>query len=162
MPKPSKAVFPTTRGQRSRHLKQSARLPLAFPAPGEITNRFFARLRAFDLSCPRCGKVWVIGAGGHRTYNPRTQRWRCATDHGGCGQRLSLGLIAYLVPNPGPFSETMAPFDTIPNPREALELRNAAAGHWSGLRRKPRDRANRLAMSGLGKVEPGSEGSEGS
>lgn len=100
-------------------------------------ERFFARVRAFELACPRCG--WLWSARGHqehgsvpkgrsltgsakkpRAWDPRTHCWTCRR----CNLRLQLGLVAYVAPYDP--ARTYPPEDTVPTLAEGRAL--AAAG----------------------------------
>jgi predicted RNA-binding Zn-ribbon protein involved in translation (DUF1610 family) len=56
-------------------------------------SRFFAKLRTFDLACPRCGRVSIVRKAYSRRWSTRTQRWSCRH----CSLSLVLGLIAWQV-----------------------------------------------------------------
>lgn len=97
--------------------------PRARPKDGKeelSRERFFARLSAFELACPRCGWLWSARRGKGKAWNARTHVWTCRR----CALRLQLGLVAYVAPvDP---ARTYAPEDTVPTLAEARAL--AAAG----------------------------------
>ncbi len=101
-------------------------------------TRFFARLSAASLECPRCGTVHTIGPGGHhqKAYNKRTARFTC-TD---CSKVFILGILAWPVPLGGTRGQKGAtlPRDQVPNERQLAELRGMFGGVWlpDGLRPK--------------------------
>lgn len=85
-------------------------------APGD---RFFARIRALDIACPRCGEIYTVGEGRKGkdyVYDKVKGIFRCRAS---CGLVLAIGVLAWPM-RPG---RTGIPEDTIPNFREALRLR---------------------------------------
>ena len=114
--------------------------PLQHPHPRELgATRFFARLIAFDLECPRCGKVFSIRRlNRHKmstvaldeaahTWNPTTARFTC-TGKDGCQKVYVLGLLAWEPPR-GARAGAL-PIDQVPMPRQLAELRQDGQGHW--------------------------------
>jgi len=58
------------------------------------TIRIFARVRAFDIACPKCGRVWQVNQNSaHLVYNRRTGIFCCLW----CRTEFAIGLIAYRV-----------------------------------------------------------------
>ena len=129
---------------------------LTHPHPRELgATRFFARLIAFDLECPRCGKVFQIRrlnkhklAGYaldpdpqsnreilHHTWNPTTARFTC-TGKDGCQKQFILGMLAW---EPGKGARgTAIPLDQVPTYRQVGELRAEGQGHWMDFESKGR------------------------
>jgi ribosomal protein S27AE len=83
-------------------------------------DRFFARLKAFDLACPRCGHVYIVGK-SHKTFKPRLGRWECSQ----CGLTLMLGILAWPVRERDTLRQ---PADQIPDYREMLAIRKLSGG----------------------------------
>lgn len=82
-------------------------------------DRFFARVRAFDIACPRCDRLYTIGEGRKGkayVYDKAKSQFHC---HPGCGLKLTIGILAWRMRN-GP---TGIPEDIVPTFREALRLR---------------------------------------
>ena len=117
---------------------------LRHPHPRELgATRFFARLIAFDLECPRCGKVFrVRRLNRHKmaarvldddtrhpyhTWNPTTARFTC-TGKDGCQKTFVLGLLAWEPPK-GARAGAL-PVDHVPTHRQLAELRAEGQGHW--------------------------------
>lgn len=109
------------------------------PHPRDFgATRFFARIHAVDLECPRCGKVMLLRppkrgrlrryqpTPGH-TWEPHTQRLHCH-DGTGCGKVYRLGVLAWDPPR-GVGAHSPAE-DTVPHPRELAQLREEGAGWW--------------------------------
>ena len=86
------------------------------------TDRFFARIKAFDISCPACGEVYTIGRGSRsrKCWRPRESRFQCRK----CGLTFVLGILAW------PVSSGVKPSDHQPNRRESLALRQLGGGFW--------------------------------
>jgi len=127
-------------------------------------GRVYAHLRSygFDLACPKCGRVTIVGlgqpstvkhseAGWRRTlrqrrhaYDDRTQRWTCAH----CRATYVLGILVW--PLPGKIrSAANTPADTVPSLVEAADLR----GQLSLVQREPyttRGLVNRRCTCGDG------------
>jgi len=87
-------------------------------------TRFFARVRCFDLACPRCGRIHStqphedkdqvrgqLRVKG-RAWNPLKSRLTCL----GCGLTMVIGVIAWVGVAGSP------PNDTQPTSGEALDL----------------------------------------
>lgn len=96
------------------------------PAPPPLTlegTRLFARIRAIDFECPRCGRLAVIRSFGRLRNNTpgwdsRSGTYRCP----GCAIVVMLGTLLYPV-SPGSKTKRTIPDDWIPNPRQAAEIR---------------------------------------
>ena len=111
-------------------------------------ERIFARVRAFDVSCPRCGRIERVGVKGvtwKGAWNPRNCRWRCK----GCGKVYYVGLILW---DPAKGGHQRPPDDTTPNEREAAILRSRL-NVWGREKRSSRQfhsllgpRVNRVAV----------------
>ena len=103
-------------------------------------RRFFARLEALSLACPRCDQVYRIGRGSRtaRAYDRHTARFSCSS---GCGIRLTLGVLAHPVRH----GIALPPVDAIAlDWRQALALRELSRGVLLEERIPPRAPANRL------------------
>ena len=110
------------------------------PHPRELgATRFFARLIAFDLECPRCGKVFrirrmnrnklsavALDAEVH-TWNPTTARFACRGKDG-CQKQYVLGLLAWDPPKGSQAGHI--PMDQVPTHRQLAEMREDGAGQW--------------------------------
>jgi hypothetical protein len=81
-------------------------------------DRFFARVRALDLACPRCDRVYSCGE-GRRGKDSIYDRTRSIFQCPFCGLTLAIGIIAWPM-RPGPVK---IPEDTVPTYREAMALR---------------------------------------
>jgi hypothetical protein len=96
--------------------------------------RVFGRPRAFDVECPACGAVQVIGYGRGRQgkykpgearsyWDPYTSRWTCPQ----C-QRIWIVGLALWRPITGP-GRRVKPADAVPDLQQAAELRQQT-GSW--------------------------------
>jgi len=103
-------------------------------------RRFFGRIRAFDLACPRCDQVYQVGQGSRtkRAWDKQTGRFRCVC---GCGLRMNLGILGWNVSlGPG-----FTPADAIPlNPYQALQLRELTRAVFVGKKLPYRGDQNRV------------------
>lgn len=131
-----------------------ARAKLVHPHPRELgATRFFARLIAFDLECPRCGKVFrirrlnrhklaarALDESAH-TWNPTTARFTCVGKDG-CQKTFVLGLLAWEPPKGARSLST--PTDQVPTWRQLAEMRAEGQGHWM-----PHQPAGRMSSSNL-------------
>src|ERR1700694_5895294 len=74
-------------------LETSEALMARLPHPPSDATRFYTRVRAGDLECPRCGRVLAFGTGrSHGCYwHKRMNRLECFE----CGLVLALGLLAW-------------------------------------------------------------------
>ena len=86
------------------------------------TDRFFARVKAFDIACPACGEVHTAGEGTRtrKFWRPRESRFQCRK----CGLTFVLGILAW------PVRGGVKPSDHRPNRRESLALRQLVGGFW--------------------------------
>lgn len=113
---------------------------LTHPHPRELgATRFFARLIAFDLECPRCGKVFRVRRlnrtkladmaldEGRHTWNPSTARFAC-TGKDGCQKVYVLGMLAW-DPSRGQRAQA-TPRDQVPTFRQAAEMRAEGQGQY--------------------------------
>lgn len=117
-------------------------------------DRFFARVEAARLECPRCGYLDRFatrgptkGAVGNRTakrlgrtaggWNPLTGRWQCPS----CRMTFVLGLLAWPVAKGGQAAATL-PRDQVPSARQLAQLRAQGGGLWM------RDAVKRFRASG--------------
>lgn len=131
--------------------------PLTHPHPRELgATRFFARLIAFDLECPRCGKVFrvrrlnrhklatvTLDEGAH-TWNPTTARFAC-TGKDGCQKVFVLGMLAWEPPLGQ--GATAIPTDQVPTYRQLAELRQDGQGQWMPHQNKGRMNSSNLAIT---------------
>lgn len=102
-----------------------------------IRATFFARIRSFDIECPRCGQVYCVSRrAGPTNWSTRLSRFQC----GRCDLRLALGIIAH----PVPWGRCDPPSDIIPTVEQALELRKQMDAAWVGFRLKSGEPVNRL------------------
>ena len=103
------------------------------PPHPDIINaqRFFARLRTFDMECPHCGKVYRIRHDSPKEYwNPRTAEFRC-NESGGCGYKYILGILCWpRRPGAAGAGAGTPPMDQVPGPRQLGQLRSEGAGWW--------------------------------
>lgn len=129
-------------------------MKLTHPHPRELgATRFFARLIAFDLECPRCGKVFSIRRLNRtklsavaldedkHTWNPNTARFTCMGKDG-CQKSFVLGMLAWDPPKGAGGSAT--PTDQVPTYRQIAELRAQGSGHWM-----PHDNKGRMSSTNL-------------
>lgn len=104
-------------------------------------DRFFARILAAMLECPRCG--WLDSFHWRRLsrlptnlrsrrmedktpgWDPTTASWRC----GQCGLLVTLGVLAWPLLPVGSRA-TSRPRDQVPNERELAQLRARGSGIW--------------------------------
>lgn len=93
-----------------------------FPPDSE---RFYARVRAAQLECPRCGNLLAFNTNEIRgcTWNPRTNRLNCNP----CGLTVQLGILAWPVLEGGAAHHPTPPRDQVPNERQLAQLRG-----WGG------------------------------
>lgn len=113
-------------------------------------TRFFARVKAAVLECPRCGwmlDVSIVGKGRRTSRNPwdaRSSTIRCP----GCQSSFVLGLIAWPIAW-GTWDRAL-PRDQVPTleqARELTRLRNQASGVWLE-ETKPPQRADETNLTG--------------
>lgn len=130
---------------------------LVHPHPRELgATRFFARLIAFDLECPRCGKVFrvrrlsrtklsAVALDEHEhTWNPTTARFVC-TGKDGCQKEYILGMLAWDPPR-GARAGAL-PTDQVPTHRQLAELRQEGQGHWMPNHNMGRMNASNIAAT---------------
>jgi hypothetical protein len=106
------------------HLPESSR-----SQPG---HRFFARLRSFDLSCPRCNTVDSVSAlrpwwKRKANFNPWRSRWECRS----CRKVFAVGVVLWPVSRAGNRPREDRPIDTIPTKQELLGLQLAVERGWT-------------------------------
>lgn len=137
------------------------KMKLVHPHPRELgATRFFARLIALDVECPRCGKVFRIRrlnkhklsaraldegkdsiTATKHTWNPTTARLVC-TGKDGCQKEYVLGVLAWEPPR-GARAGAL-PTDQVPTHRQLAELRQEGQGHWM-----PHQPTGRMSTSNL-------------
>jgi hypothetical protein len=85
-------------------------------------DRFFARLREFDLECPDCGEVYRVRSGDpNEGFHSGTGLFGCSS----CGLELQLGLVAWC-----PSFDALRAIDKDPdNPGIVARIR-ARGGGW--------------------------------
>jgi len=133
------------------------------------SSRFWARLDRFECECPSCGQVMTPGTDDRRApkrlatigrrrgaarhnpkrssvdalvWNPYSQRVKCMY----CHCCFHAGLVLYPVRN-GMYRIRVPPEDTVPDKRQALELRRAQGGGWYAVQPHIRDARRVLANS---------------
>lgn len=124
------------------------------PHPRELgATRFFARLIAFDLECPRCGKVFSVRRlNRHKmatvsldeaahTWNPTTARFACVGKDG-CQKQYVLGMLAWDPPKGARAAHI--PMDQVPTYRQLADLRADGQGQWM-----PHQSAGRMDSSNI-------------
>ena len=97
--------------------------PVAAVSPSSGARRTFARLTAFDLSCPSCGTVDSVSFSRpwwkrKANFDPFRSRWRCR----GCRRVFAVGLAIWPVRKAGNRPREQRPIDTIPTKGELLGL----------------------------------------
>lgn len=86
-------------------------------------DKFFARVRAADLSCPACGQIILFGPGRKGgPYDQKTARLTCPA----CNKTYIVGLLLY----PAKKGKHYLPGDQIPTQRQALAIREQIGGMW--------------------------------
>ncbi len=106
--------------------------------------RFFARIRAFDISCPKCGCVASVGAGkATKHWNPINLKWECSK----CHAIYFLGVIAWQARfASGPYSTP--PDDQRMKVHEALALRRGLS-IWAQTRLMNARQERNVVIAGL-------------
>jgi hypothetical protein len=125
-------------------------------------TRFFARLDRFECECPNCGLIISPLSNKHRepqrlatpsnkrvaardrpgrsirdlVWNPYSHRLRCPH----CRHVYLAGLVLWPVLPRHPYQE--APEDTVPDPRQQLELRGEARGWWANQVKRETEAVN--------------------
>lgn len=117
------------------------------PAAG---TRFFARVHAVDLACPRCDKVHAVAAQhrylGGGVWDPLTSTFQCDV----CGLTLQLAVLAY----PVGYGRRKPAMDSYPiSVAEALKLRRQADGVLKHGRKPKGAALNAVAPSCSCRVE---------
>lgn len=102
------------------------------PATPSSTRRTFARLTAFELSCPDCGAVDVVSFQRpwwkrKTNFDPWRSRWRCRS----CRRVFAVGLAIWPVRKAGNRPRESRPVDTIPTKQELIGLRLAHDRGWA-------------------------------
>jgi rubredoxin len=113
-------------------------------------QRFFARVRSFDLECPHCGLVYRIRKDTRpNVWNPRTARFCCLDrDAGGCQRSYVIGVLAWPVEIGGGHMGNVPPADQVPGPRQLAQLRQEAGGWWLTDEYRHRGRPNVTNLTG--------------
>jgi len=100
-------------------------------------SRFFARPRAFDIECPLCGTVFLVGLHRkHRKYwDPKTSKFTCMY----CERTWIVGIALWSMKR-GIAAPVTKPGDQIPHERQLAQLRALLPSFWlmSPLGRRPR------------------------
>lgn len=109
-------------------------------------DRFFARVDSFIVSCPRCGTVNGRWRGINnkqvfaKSYDPKTAVYICP----GCWSKFAVGLVLYGINKYG--GKRKIPIDCVPDPRQALGLRQIGEGIWpKKLRLGPNQPVNQVS-----------------
>lgn len=105
-------------------------MPKSPPPHPELVNaqRFFARLRTFDLECPHCGKVYLLRYDTPTsTWNPRTGLFACLA-RDGCQRQYVMGVLAW--PKGRGHGAGTPPADQVPGPRQLAQLDPQGGGWW--------------------------------
>lgn len=138
------------------------------PHPPADATRFFGRVTAATMECPRCGTVLHLADGGrqairrarrhHRSpaagWNPLTSRLECPA----CELVMLIGLLAWPVGRGGTHGAQTVPRDQVPNERQLSQLRQEAGGWWMPQEtRKPRYRPDDSNITAACICRPGAE-----
>jgi len=113
----------------------------------DYTPRFFARPVAFQMECPHCGRLLIIGRGGRDTeaFNRITSVLICPqnSDKGapGCGHSFLIGMVAWPMTH-SPIKKR--PHDQRPNSDQLAELRELARGVHPKRRKTRGDPVNQI------------------
>ncbi len=109
-----------------------------------LAQRFFARVRTFDMECPHCGEVYQIREGAYTTqyFNRRTARFTCDK----CGRTYILGMLAWPVNTSG--NSNVPPADQVPGPRQLAQLRTDGDGWWMPDQYKHKGRPDPTNLTG--------------
>lgn len=123
--------------------------------PFEPTERFFGRLQAFEMECPRCGKILVVGRGKphDHLYNRVTSEMQCpkmnprdettaVTRHPGCGMKFLIGIVAW--PIRVGYQHKARPPDHVPDDRQLHTIRAYARGLWPKTKKAKGDSLNQI------------------
>jgi len=96
------------------------------------TRRTFARLSAFDVSCPNCGTVDSVSAirpwwkKKAKNFDAWRSRWTCRV----CRRTFAVGIAFWPVTKAGNRPFEARPLDTIPTVPELLGLKMAVTRGW--------------------------------
>lgn len=90
-------------------------------------THFYARIRAADLECPRCGVLIRFGQGRNQTRQWHAGTARLTCFH--CRKVFIIGLLAWPVQLGGRTHPTV-PADHLPGPRVRAQMRAEAGGFW--------------------------------
>lgn len=125
--------------------------------PLKPEQRFFGRLQAFEMECPRCGRLLLVGKGRthDHLYNRVTSVMQCpkwnprdettvVTRHPGCGMKFLIGIVAW--PMRHGYQPKERPPDHVPTDRQLNEIRQSARGVWA--------RFNKQRGENLNTIEP--------
>jgi hypothetical protein len=122
-------------------------------------TRFFARVIAAILECPRCGTVQGFGPGlkiRQARWDSRSSSLRCSD----CGISVTIGMLAWPRLTGGADPKTR-PRDQVPNERQLAQLRALASGIWMGPEHaKRRHRPDDTNITALCTCKPGTEYTE--
>lgn len=107
-------------------------------------RRFFARIIACDVSCPKCAHLIIVGSSRtirrpRRVANLPFDKLTSIVTCPSCGSRYQLGIIAWRMLR----ESDAAPIDHIPTPSELAALRQYAGGFM------PKARKTRVAPANL-------------
>ncbi len=125
-------------------------MPKSPPPHPELTNaqRFFARVRSFDMECPHCGLVYRVRKDTNPTiWNPRTALFTCLDRRmGGCKRTYVIGMLAW--PKGRGSGSGAPPADQVPGPRQLAQLRQEAGGWWMTDEYKHKGRPDPTNLTG--------------
>jgi len=113
----------------------------------DMGPRFFARPTGFDMECPQCGRLLLVGSGRRddKQYNRVTGVVTCPMNtrpgKPGCGVQFLIGIVAWNLTHS---TQKARPRDQRPNARQLAELRQAARGVWQKQRLTRGDPVNTI------------------
>ncbi len=125
MAQPAEELYPCLR-EAIYALKRMLEPPGRHEAPeGEV---IFARVRAFDITCPHCTTVTAVTTRRRPDsgYDVKTGRWQCPGS--GCKHRYQVGLLLWPLDHG---ARVHLPKDQKLTQRIAAQLRAQYAGLWA-------------------------------
>jgi len=119
-------------------------------APTDYSPRFFGRLSAFDMECPICGRLLLIGKGkpDDETYNRVTSMIKCyGPDSAGGGprthpHRFLIGIVAWPIRQGRGYKGR--PPDQRPDKRQLAAIREFARGLWAARKKHKGEELNTI------------------
>lgn len=100
----------------------------------DTEGRFFARPSAFEMECPQCGRLFLVGPyrRDNRSYDRVSGILTCPKNvdptKPGCGRKWFIGIVAYQILAG---NRKTRPLDQKPNARQLAELRQWGRGVMS-------------------------------